>query len=465
MNRVLFVTGKLAERSLRHTLESMSSDFAWEVAVMKITVAALMTPEWIARFLQPSPETDLILIPGLCKGDPRALAEATGIPVEAGPEDLRRIPEYFGLKGARARYGDHDIRILAEVNNAPLLEETEVHRMAAYFRESGADIIDIGCTPGCDFPRLREVVRSLCEGGFQVSIDSFEPDEIRTAVQAGADLVLSVNSTNLEVARDLGATVVAIPDLGAGLDTLEPTLEALDGWGTPYLVDPILEPIGFGFAESLCRYLEVRRRYGKVEMLMGIGNITELTSADTTGLNALLIGFCQELGIRYVLTTEVIDWARGAVREIDVARRLMHYAVGEGRLPKHLDDRLLTIKDPEILAYSEAELRTMQEEITDPNFRIFTDREFIYVFNSELFVKGETIQEIFAQLDVEEPAHAFYLGKELMKARIALDVGKSYRQEGALNWGYLPSSPEVAGEVALTQRSSRSRAVRRRDSP
>ena len=61
---------------------------------------------------------------------------------------------------------------------------------------------------------------------------------------------------------------------------------------------------------------------GDGEMLMGIGNLTELTAADSTGVNALLVAVCQELGIRAVLTTEVIPWARGAVREIDVARRL-----------------------------------------------------------------------------------------------------------------------------------------------
>ena len=61
-------------------------------------------------------------------------------------------------------------------------------------------------------------------------------------------------------------------------------------------------------------------------MFMGIGNLTELTEADTTGVTALLIGFCQELGIRNVLTTEVIDWARGAVREAVIAAQLMHFA-------------------------------------------------------------------------------------------------------------------------------------------
>src|SRR6185503_4532880 len=100
--------------------------------------------------------------------------------------------------------------------------------------------------------------------------------------------------------------------------------------GKPFLVDPIIEPIGFGFAASLGRYLEVRRRHPDVEMLMGIANLTELTEADSTGVTALLIGFCQELGIRNVLATEVIHWGRGAVREAVIAAELMHFAVSRG---------------------------------------------------------------------------------------------------------------------------------------
>src|SRR5262249_15620035 len=149
--------------------------------------------------------------------------------------------------------------------------------------------------------------------------------------------------------------------------------------GVPYLIDPILEPIGFGFFASLQRYAEVRRRYPDAELLMGIGNLTEMTSADSTGVNALLVAICQELGIRTVLTTEVIPWARGAVREVDVARRLMHYAVTGRTVPKGVDDRLVTVKDPAMLAFGEDELRALQAAVTDPNFRIFTDRTSITV--------------------------------------------------------------------------------------
>ncbi len=464
--RVLFVTGKLAEPALRRTLGEMAPAFAWDVAVMKITVAALMTTPWIARFLEVPAGTDLVLIPGLCEGDPALIAEKTGVTVEKGPKDLRQIPEYFGrARGGAARdYGAYDIEIVAEVNNAPRLTHDAIVREADHYRASGADVIDIGCTPGREFPGLAAVVRELVAAGARVSVDSFDAGEIRAAVGAGAELVLSVNGSNLSVAQGFAGTktgVVVIPDFGQGIETLEPSLAALERWRVSYLIDPIIEPIGFGFFASLERFAEVHRRYPAARLFMGIGNITELTAADTTGVHALLIAMCEELGVRAVLTTEVIPWARGAVREIDIARRLMYHAVSQKTLPKGVDDRLVTLKDPAILAYTEAELRELQRAITDPNFRIFTDRDTITVFNSELFIRGTDIHEIFSQLGVDEATHAFYLGRELAKAKLAITLGKTYRQEGALQWGYLtPPDDRGPEHVRLTQASSRARTRR-----
>jgi dihydropteroate synthase len=457
--RVLFVTGKLAEPSLRRVLAEMQPAFETDVAVMKITVAALMTTPWIARFLEVPPGTDLVLVPGLCEGDLEVLRERFGVRVEKGPKDLREIPRYFGQAAAAAEYGAYRIEILAEINNAPRLTPDAVMAAAEYFRSSGADLIDVGCTPGLAFPGLGDVVRALRGAGMRVSIDSFDRDEILTAVEAGAEMVLSVNRSNLDVARELagtGATAVVIPDQGEGIDTMDPSVQALEGWGVPCLLDPIIEPIGFGFMASLERYAEVHRRYPDAGQLMGIGNITELTSADSTGVNAVLIGICEELGVRAVLTTEVIPWARGAVKEIDIARRLMHHAVSHRTLPKGVDDRLLTVKDPEILEYDEAELRRLHQAVTDPNFRIFADHTTITVFNDSIFVRGDDIQEIFSQLGVDEATHAFYLGRELMKAKLAITLGKTYRQEGALAWGYLTPPDDVKSEhVKLTARRKR----------
>lgn len=460
-HHVQFVTGRLAEPALRATLAGMAPGFAYTVTPLKITVAALMTTPWIARFLDVPADVDLVMIPGLCEGDLAPLRDKAGpaAGVVRGPKDLREIPEFFGRAARAPDYGAWDIEIVAEINNAPKMTRTEIRRAADEFHAAGADVIDIGCTPGLEFPGLGDVVQELTSAGYRVSVDSFDPGEIRTAVGAGARLVFSINGSNLDAARELAGTgtrVVVIPDFGAGIETLAPTIAALESWVVPYYIDPVIEPIGFGFAASLERYAAVHRQYPAAELLMGIGNITELTAADSTGVNAVLIAICQELGVRAVLTTEVIPWAHGAIREIDIARRLMHYAVTQRQLPKHIDDRLVTIKDARILAYTEAELRTLQASITDANFRIFTDRDTITVLNSERFVRGTDIQAIFGELGVNEATHAFYLGKELAKAKLAITLGKTYRQEGSLSWGYLTPPDDVRSEhLRVTARRTR----------
>lgn len=437
MSKTLFVTGKLAEPALRATLARMAPDFPYEVVVLRITVAALMTTSWIAKHLTDVSGSERIVIPGLCEGDVRAIEDRWGVRTEKGPTDLRDLPEHFGQAALREEYGAHDIKIFAEINNVPYLPREEVVRAAEYYRESGADVVDLGCSLDRKFDDVAEVVGILKARGFTLSIDTLDPVEIAAADLAGVDYVLSLNGQNLELADTLRATPVLIPDSPAELATLDRSIARLEALGRPYIVDPVIEPVGFGFAAALDRYVQVRARHPVVEILMGVGNITELTDADTTGMNALLIGFCQELGIRHVLTTEVIPWARGSVREIDVARRLMYAARQRGVLPKHVDDRLLTVKDARPKYYTEAELRKLHGAITDPNFRIATTREAICVFNNRLFVTGTDIQAIFEQLDVQDPAHAFYLGKELMKARLALLLGKTYVQEQPLRWGYL----------------------------
>ncbi len=447
MPRYLFVTGKLAADSLADILQKMEPEFEYEIAVHPITVAALMDTRFVAKNLESARGCDIVMIPGLCKGDLSLITDRVGVEVVRGPKTLKDLPRFFGREGRLEGYGEYKVKILGEIVDAYELPLGKILERAEYYRRSGADIIDLGCPVEGRFPHVVEVVKTLKQQGFSVSLDTFNQEDVLLADQAGLDLLLSVNGQNLELSRRLSCKVVVIPDFGQGLDTLERSIDRLDAWGVSYVIDPILEPISFGFSESLNRYYEVRRRYPQAEMMMGLGNLTELTDADTTGISAVMAGVITELEIDYVLTTEVISWARGAVRELDIARKLMYYAWKNRTLPKHLDDGLLTIKDPPFTPYSETELRSIQAKVRDRNFRIFTDRDWIYVFNRDLFIKDTDIQAIFAQLEVQEASHAFYLGRELYKASLAVQLGKEYMQEQPLRWGYLSRVAEEDAET------------------
>ena len=437
MPRYLFVTGKLAARSLASTLEKMSPDFEYELAVLPISVAALMDTHFVAKHLDSARGSDVIMIPGLCKGDLSLIADKVGAQVVRGPKDLKDIPAAFGQQRQLEGYGEYRTKILAEIVDAYQLSLDQILTRAEYFRASGADIIDLGCPVKGHFPNVGEVVAALKARGFAVSIDTFEAENILQADRAGVDYLLSVNSRNIELAPRLACKVVVIPDFDQGLESLEHNIAQLEAKHVPYIIDPILNPISFGFTESVTRFYETRRRHPQAEMLMGVGNLTELTGADSTGINAVMAGIIAELDINYVLTTEVISWARGAVRELDAARKLMHYACQHHFLPKHLDDSLLTVKDPPYERYTEEELRAIQAQVRDRNFRIFTDDDNIYVFNNKLFIKSTDLAEIWSQLGVEDASHAFYLGRELQKAALAVRLGKRYTQETELRWGYL----------------------------
>jgi dihydropteroate synthase-like protein len=444
--RYLFVTGKLAEPSLRAILADLAPRIGldYEIAVLNISVAALMTPSWVARRLVVPESVERIMLPGHCTGDLTPLRERTRAEVVLGPVDLRDLPQHFGHPHNRP-YGQFDIEILAEINHAPRLELPEILARARQYREDGADIIDLGCDPGANWAGVGEVVRALRSEGFRVSIDSMEPAEIAAAAQAGAELVLSVNSTNLEAARSWGIEVVAIPDQPSDLNSLERTLDKLTSWGVPQRIDPILEPIGFGFAPSLGRYIETRRRYPQAAMLMGVGNLTELTEVDSAGINVLLLGFCQELGIKSVLTTEVINWSRSSVRELDAARRLVHHACTQRTPPKHIDSSLVMLRDPRVREFGKDSLARMASQITDRNFRIFAEGGQIHVMNRHQYWAGDDpfdLLDRILQVEALDPSHAFYLGYEMAKAVTALTLGKNYVQDQALSWGLLTRPEE-----------------------
>ncbi|HEY2414396.1 MAG TPA: DUF6513 domain-containing protein [Pirellulaceae bacterium] len=469
-DHIHFVTGRLAEHALRPVVASLAekAGFDFTLEVLPITVAALMTPAWISRHVHIPPSASRVIVPGYCDGDLSPIQTLTSARVERGPRDLRELDGFFGQQSAKDDYGQYDIKIIAEINHAPRLSLQDILAEAAALRTSGADWIDVGCDPGEPWAGVAECVRTLKADGHRVSIDSLNSAEIEPAVRAGAELVLSVNRSNREAAKNWGCEVVVIPDDIPTLGGLEETLEALAAAGVPLRIDPIIEPIGCGFAASLGRYLEVRRRFPDAEMLMGIGNLTELTDADSAGINVLLLGFCQELGIRSILTTQVINWAKTSVRECDLARRLVCYARRHRIPPKHIEPRLVTLRDPKVHEFGSESLQKLAEQIKDNSYRVFGDAGKVHLIGAGLHIADRDPFLVFERLlnpgfggaaDAHQPpknmdaSHAFYLGFEMAKAAIALTLGKEYRQDEALNWGYLTES-EQSHRLRKTKSSS-----------
>ena len=216
----------------------------------------------------------------------------------------------------------------------------------------------------------------------------------------------------------------------------------------------MLNPLCLGFAASLGRYLDVRRRYPDSEIMMGIGNVTELVDADSAAINVLLLGFCQEVGIRSVLTTEVVHWARSSVRECDLARRLVHYAIQHTMLPKHLEPRLIPLRGIRPVQQGREALDRLAREVKDNNYRVFAEKDGLHLVSAGMHLENEDPFLLFEELWSRQPknlniGHAFYLGYELAKAATARTLDKEYRQDETLDWGFL-TRPEQSHRLKRT---------------
>ncbi|MGR8932661.1 MAG: DUF6513 domain-containing protein, partial [Gammaproteobacteria bacterium] len=285
--RILFLTGRLAEKQLRQILAAMEPDFYYKVKEMGVKVAALMTTDMIARRLKDTEGATRIVIPGRCRGDIDALSQHLGVPVERGPEEVKDLPLYFGKGAHHYDLSQYQTKIFAEIVDAPNIGVDDVIRRAYYYKANGADVIDIGCLPGTPFPHLTDCILALKQEGFTVSIDSLEDEDLLAGGKAGADFMLSLTEKSLWIADEVESTPILIPQAHGDLSTLDKAIETLQRKNRAFVVDPILDPIHFGFTESIVRNYQFRQRYPDIEMMMGVGNLTELTHADTSGMNAL----------------------------------------------------------------------------------------------------------------------------------------------------------------------------------
>jgi len=439
---ILFLTGHLARPRLEAVLEGMNAEFGWKVLDIGVKVAALMTEDIIVRRVPQPVEADKIMLPGRCRADLDRLTSRFGVPFLRGPDELKDIPVYFGRARKAADLTKYDIQIFAEVVDASALSVDAILKRAEDYAQKGADVIDLGGLPDTPFPHLGETVRALRQRGYKVSVDSANPEELLRGGKACADYLLSLNEETLHIADQVASIPVLIPKEHGDMASLYRAMDALDKKGRAYLVDPVLDPINFGFMESLGRYAALRRKRPDAEILMGTGNLTELTDADTTGITAVLLGIASELHIRNVLVVQVSPHTRRTVEEHDLARRIMFASRAEHELPKDYADGLLCLHARRPFPQSPEEIAEAAREVRDKNFRIEIAEDGIHIYNRDGHHIAQDAFDLYPKLGVDhDGAHAFYLGAELARAEIAWRLAKRYAQDEPLDWGVAADAP------------------------
>jgi len=433
---IVFVTGRLARARLEKVATGLPESFRWSIVDAGVKVAALMTEEIIRRRVELPEGATRVILPGRCRANPEHLAAHFGVPVERGPDEVVDLPAWLGLTARKVDLSRHDLRIFSEIVDASKMSVAEILAKGQDLARKGSDVIDLGGLPDTPFPHLEEAVRALKGAGLKVSVDSFSREELARGAAAGADYLLSLNEETLDLAFETDAVPVLVPTRPDDLPSLDRAIARMREAGRPFLADPILEPIHHGFVDSIARYRETRARWPDIPMMMGTGNLTELTEADSLGVTALLVGMCSELAIQNVLIVQVSNHTRRTVEEHDAARRVMYAAKVDAALPKGYGRALLALHDKRPFVQTSEEITQAAMEVRDPNYRIAVAEDGIHVYNRDIHRVGTDAMAFFPELDVaSDGAHAFYLGAELAKAETAWRLGKRYVQDEPLDWG------------------------------
>ena len=471
--RILLVTGRLAERSVKE----IADRFGLDVYTVDVDVAAFITPSHL-RDVNLS-GYDLVIVPGQAKGDWKRLEEEKGVKIRLGPVHVSDLPLILknlekielsheipacrllkdlkreetlrlvdSLDDFKFEIGDITVggraKIVAEIVDATELSNDDLIERIEYYLESGADIVDLGIPLEFDLAEVRRVVRVARDRCGALSIDTFDPKAIEVGVEMGVDMVMSVSYDNLECG-DLIGKDVAVVVVDRDVERLRKLVERMRRRTEKVIADPIMDPAP-KVLESLVRYRRYRELDPDTPMLMGVGNVTELIDADSIGVNALMACMAEEIGVELLFTTEASAKTKGSVRELKVASYMAKASKIKNSPPKDLGVDLLVVKD-KVRSEGEPprgnviEAEENRRFVRDPkgDFRIRVWKDRIVCEHDRAVVVGRRAKEIIdtvLKLNlVSRLDHAGYLGRELMKAEIALKLGKNYVQDDELDFG------------------------------
>lgn len=512
---ILIVTGKLASMAVSSVSRKSNQDVY--VHTVDTPIAAFLTPKRIIeeiRDLADIDSFDMIITPGLIRKDVKEIETETGIPTYKGStsaadlnivldmadklelssktpadklieEELRKralqfIEDFENDTQNREKLlkkpenimvgnlpvgEDFPMRVLAEIANAPLLSSDDLIASAKNYVQSGAQMIDIGMIAGeTRANEIPEMVKALKENldGIPVSIDTLNPVEIKTAVESGVDMVLSLDLGNYEdvlpLMEEKNIPAVILPTnfsqnwtpqtVAERVNALEELMKKCSKINV--FADLILDPVNSqSIVESIIACSEFKKR-NNVPLFFGVGNVTELLDTDSVGVNALLSGIAMELGASILFTPEESGKTIGSVHELAVSSKMMFLAKNRGSIPKDLGIDLIILKDKRKAESFNEEIDVTVLEghenykfTQDPegSFKIIAENGFIIAIHyvdmkPDLIIKARTAKGIYDEIIknrlVSRLEHAAYLGAELQKAEIAVLLNKNYIQDFTL---------------------------------
>ena len=92
MKKILFITGKLAEKGLKTVIDSIEDKkFSYEIRNLNVNVAALLTTDMIERRIGDVNGFDEIIIPGRVRGDIKSLEKQLSKTITRGPDELKDL--------------------------------------------------------------------------------------------------------------------------------------------------------------------------------------------------------------------------------------------------------------------------------------------------------------------------------------------------------------------------------------
>ncbi len=450
-----------------------------EIIPLPIPVISILDTGTISKIilkrkdiLEKIKDSNLIIIPGLVRGDSSIIEKVVNIETYKGPKSLGILPFaldfiYNGGKLDKQKSAEEVMgSIIPKINYKPAFEiqnieipirgpptliiaeippntkVDETENLAKRYVNDGAKLLIVGSNIDPD-PSIIENKIKIAKKYAPTIVEISDFSLINKYKQAG---IIGISTSahliekNLEdIPKDL---LIIIGD--RNINKLKKVGGELLAKGYKLIVDPVLGVPGIDLIKSINRYVKISKSLN-APILFSAADVTEELEADTIGIHSLLASISIELRASLYLVVEETYKSQRGVAEAKEALRLAETAYSLKSSQRGLFSKLLVAKQSEKPITVDDNLNYEYVNYIPPDYnfndyiQISVDYEkneikVIYKRNNKILValRGkhamslarELVKRVNLSLD-----HAAYLGYELSKAEIALKLGKTYIQD------------------------------------